>query len=53
MKLLFISTDMCFKQAFKYLTLCRSVPRRLVVNSARCFLQQQLTVPIPEAREFN
>jgi hypothetical protein len=25
----------------------------LYVNSARCFLQQQLTVPIPEAQECN
>ena len=53
MKLLFICTDMCFKQAFKTPTLCRNAPRRLDVNSARCFLQQQLTVPIPEARECN
>lgn len=53
MKLLFICTYMCFKQAFKNPTLCRNAPRRLDVNSARCFSQQQLTVPIPEARECN
>jgi hypothetical protein len=50
MKLLLICTDMCFKQAFKNPTLCRNAPRRLDVNSARCFLQQQLTV---QARECN
>jgi len=53
MKFLCICTDMCFKQAFKYPTLCRNALRRLVENSARCFLQQQLTVPIPEVRECN
>jgi hypothetical protein len=42
-KLLFICTDLCFKQAFKKLTLCRNAPRRLVVNSSHFLQQQQLT----------